>query len=111
MGQRYDVTYDMGNTDFVSKGYEVKAVLPFWIPFLIPNMSGVQPFQFEPTYPPGEEPVDSDEERDEGDGEGNYIESRIGNTEWCLCGSNCVPMSTADECFCCQLQIVRSLDT
>ena len=45
---------------------------------------------------------DSDEERDEGDGEGHDIESGIGNTEWCLCGSNCVPMSTADECFCCQ---------
>ena len=25
-------------------------------------MSGTQPFQFKPTYPPGEEPVDSEKE-------------------------------------------------
>ncbi|XP_068733080.1 P2X purinoceptor 7-like [Montipora capricornis] len=65
-------------------------------------MSGVQPFQFEPTYPPGEEPVDSEEETgDEGDSGANF-DNRVGNTEWCICGGNCVPMSTADECFCCQ---------
>ena len=64
-------------------------------------MSGVQPFQFEPTYPAGEEPVDSEEETDEGDGEANY-NIRLGNTEWCICGGSCVAMSTADECFCCQ---------
>jgi len=32
-------------------------------------MSGAQPFQFEPTYSPGEEPVESEEESE-------------GNTEW-----------------------------
>ncbi|XP_020625490.1 uncharacterized protein LOC110062885 [Orbicella faveolata] len=65
-------------------------------------MSGVHPFQFEPTYPPGEEPVDSEEEGDEGDGELANFDVRVGNIEWCICGGNCVPMSTADECFCCQ---------
>ena len=65
-------------------------------------MSGVQPFQFEPTYPPGEEPVDSEEETgDEGDSGANF-DNRVGNTKWFICGGNCVPMSTADECFCCQ---------
>ena len=39
-------------------------------------MSGVQPFQFEPTYPPGEEPVDSEEETgDEGDSGANFDNS------------------------------------
>ena len=28
-------------------------------------MSGTQPFQFEPTYPPGEEPIYSEEESQE----------------------------------------------
>ena len=63
-------------------------------------MSGVQPFQFEPTYPPGEEPVDSEEEGDEGNGE--LASFDVGNIKWCICGGNCVPMSKADECFCCQ---------
>ena len=50
-------------------------------------MSGVQPFQFEPTYPPGEEPVDSDEETGhEGDSRANF-DNRVGNTEWCICGA------------------------
>ena len=71
------------------------------ISFVISNMSGVQPFQFEPIYPPGKEPVDSEEERDEGDGEANF-DIRVGNTKWCICGGNCVPMSTTVECFCCQ---------
>ena len=52
-------------------------------------MSGVQPFQFEPTYPPGKEPVDSEEETgDEGDSGANF-DNRVGNTEWCICGGNC----------------------
>ena len=32
-------------------------------------MSGVQPFQFEPTYAPGEEPDDSEEASGESDSE------------------------------------------
>ena len=65
-------------------------------------MSGVQPFQFEPTYSPVEEPVDSEEETgDEGNSGANF-DNRVGNTEWCICGGNCVPTLTADECFCCQ---------
>jgi len=65
-------------------------------------MSGVQPFQFEPTYPPGEEPVDSGEEGDDEDNEVANLDVRVGNTERCICGGNCVPISTVDECFCCQ---------
>ena len=65
-------------------------------------MSGVQPFKFEPTYSPGEEPIDSEEETgDEGDSRANF-DNRVRNTEWCICGGNCVLMLTADECFCCQ---------
>ena len=63
-------------------------------------MSGVQPFQFEPTYPLGEEPIDFAEEREEGAAATDFA-ARIGNTEWCICGQ-CETMSTADECFCCQ---------
>ena len=64
-------------------------------------MGGTQPFQFKPTYPPGEEPVYSEEERDDGDSGANF-DNRVRNTEWCICGGNSVPMSTADKCFCCQ---------
>ena len=63
-------------------------------------MSGVQPFQFEPTFPPGGEPTDS-EESEEDDTEVN-LSARIGNTEWCSCGRNCVAMLTDHESFCCQ---------
>ena len=65
-------------------------------------MSGVHPFQFDPTYPQGEEPVDLEEERDEGDGELTRFDVRVGNTEWCISGGHCVPMSTAEGWFCCQ---------
>ena len=85
-----------------NKGYELRAVVLSRISVAISYMSGVQPFQFEPTYPPGEEPVDSGEEGDEEDDELGNFDARVGNTEWCICGGNCVPMSTADECFCCQ---------
>ena len=37
--------------------------------FFFVRMSGVQPFQFEPTYPPGEEPDDSEEASGESDSE------------------------------------------
>ena len=61
----------------------------------------VQPFLFEPTYPPGEEPSDSQGEDEEEGGEVDANSSRIGSTRWCICeGSEAMP--TADECFCCQ---------
>ena len=37
--------------------------------FFFVRMSGVQPFQFEPTYRPGEEPDDSEEASGESDSE------------------------------------------
>ena len=51
-------------------------------------MSGIQPFQFEPTHPPGEEPIDSEEESQEEESVPNFT-TRIGNIEWCICGGNC----------------------
>ena len=75
----------MGNTE-ENKRYELKAVVLSRISVAIFNMSGVQPFRFEPTYPPGEEPVDSEEEGDEGDGELANFDVRVGNIEWCICG-------------------------
>ena len=63
-------------------------------------MSSVKPFQLEPTYPLGEEPIVFEEEREEGAAAPDFS-ARIGNTEWCICG-HCETMSTADECFCCQ---------
>ena len=65
-------------------------------------MSSVQPFQFEPTYPPNEEPTESEsewEEESEGVAKSSNLHARVGNTEWCLCGGNCAAMSAADECF------------
>ena len=47
------------------------------------KMSLVQPFQFEPTYSPGEEPADSEEEN-ERKAESLSLNDRVGNTEWCL---------------------------
>ena len=73
-------------------------------------MSGVQPFQVEPTFPPGEEPTDSEEESQEGDAEVN-LSDRIGNTDWCSCGGNCVAMLTDHESFCCQeLELNQKFD-
>ena len=60
-------------------------------------MSGVQPFQFEPTYSPGEEPDESEEEID-GEEISLNFNARVGNTEWCICGGNCIAMPKADEC-------------
>ncbi|XP_073241599.1 P2X purinoceptor 7-like [Porites lutea] len=64
-------------------------------------MSGVQPFQFEPTYPPGQEPIDLEEESESGDTNQRDARGRIGSTEWCSC-EECVAMATEEECFCCQ---------
>ena len=64
-------------------------------------MSGFQPFQFEPTYSPGEEPIESEEES-EREAESLSLSVRVGNTEWWICGGNCVAMTTAYECFCSQ---------
>lgn len=65
-------------------------------------MSGIQPFQFEPTFPPGEEPIDSEEESQEEEESVPNLATRIGNIEWCICGGNYISMSTAEECHCCQ---------
>jgi len=39
---------------------------------------------------------------DEGDGELANFDVKAGNTKWCICEGNCVPMLMADECFYCQ---------
>lgn len=65
-------------------------------------MSGVQPFEFEPTYPPDEEPTKSESEWEEESKramELSNFNARVGNIQWCLCGGNCAAMSTVDECF------------
>ena len=64
-------------------------------------MSGIEPFQFEPTYPPGEEPMQDEDEELEGDVDKTDASSRIGNIEWCFCGV-CASMLSAEECYCCQ---------
>ncbi|KAM7438178.1 hypothetical protein ABFA07_012301 [Porites harrisoni] len=64
-------------------------------------MSGVQPFQFEPTYPPGQEPIDLEEESESGDANQRDVRGRISSTEWCSC-EECEAMATEEECFCCQ---------
>ena len=63
-------------------------------------MSGVQPFQFEPSYPPCQEPIDQ-EESESGDTNQRDATGRIGSTEWCSC-EKCEAMATEEECFCCQ---------
>ena len=64
-------------------------------------MSGVEPFQFDLTYPPGDEPTES--EKDEGEDHPQECTSgvRTDNTEWCIC-AECIWMPTAYECYCCQ---------
>jgi len=69
--------------------------------FFVVLLSGVQLFQFEPTYSPGEEPAESEKES-EGEEKSLNFNAKVGNTEWCICGGNCTAMSKADECFCCQ---------
>ena len=60
-------------------------------------MSGVQPFQFEPSYPPCQEPIDQEESES---GDTNQRDAR-GRIEWCSC-KKCEAMATEEECFCCQ---------
>ena len=64
-------------------------------------MSGIDPFQFEPIYPPGEEPIEGEDEELEGDANETDVSMRIRNTEWCLCGV-CASMPLAEECYSCQ---------
>ena len=78
----------------------ISAFIHLFIVHLIVTMS-VQPFLFEPTYPPGEEPSDSQGEEEGEGGELDENGSRIGSTQWCIC-RGCEAMPTADECFCCQ---------
>ena len=61
----------------------------------------VQPFLFEPTYPPGEELSDSQGEDEKEGGEVDANSLRIGWTQWGIC-EGCEAMPIADECFCCQ---------
>ena len=51
-------------------------------------MSGVQPFQFEPTYSPGQEPAESEEES-EREEDSLSLNATVGNIEWCICDGNC----------------------
>ena len=65
------------------------------------EVNGVQPFQFEPTYPPGQEPVDLEDESESGDRNQRDSRGRIGSTKWCSC-EECESMTTEEECFCCR---------
>ncbi|CAH3148908.1 unnamed protein product [Pocillopora meandrina] len=64
-------------------------------------MSGIEPFQFEPVYQPGEEPPHEESVGQEVEAHEEDNTSRMGNTEWCLCGA-CALMPVANECYCCQ---------
>ncbi|KAK3712869.1 hypothetical protein QZH41_016904, partial [Actinostola sp. cb2023] len=59
----------------------------------------IEPYQFEPTYPEGEEPVSDESEKEEPDT--NNGNDRRGTTEWCSC-ENCISMDTDLESICCQ---------
>ena len=59
-------------------------------------MSGVQPFQFEPTYPPGQEPIDLEEVS-------QVIQiNEMQEEESAAPSEECEAMATEEECFCCQ---------
>lgn len=64
-------------------------------------MSGIELFQFEPVYQPGEEPPQEESVEQEVEAHEEDTTSRMGNTEWCLCGA-CALMPVANECYCCQ---------
>ena len=61
----------------------------------------MEPFQFEPTYPPGEESIESEE--DEGEDHPKACASCVRTviTNWCICGEY-ISMPTTDERYCCQ---------
>jgi len=59
LNQQPAVTYDMWKRDFIIKRNKVNtnaAVDTIFVALLFSSfkMSGIQPFQFEPTYPPNE---------------------------------------------------------
>ena len=67
------MTYDMGKLVYFATDGNISlrilwAFIHLFIAHLIVTMS-VQPFLFEPTYPPGEEPSDSQGEDEEEGGE------------------------------------------
>ena len=64
-------------------------------------MSGIEPFQFEPVYQPGDEPPQEESVEQEVEAHEEDNTSRMGNTEWCLCGA-CALMPVENECYCCQ---------
>ena len=70
----YDVWYGEGVSQHHSSRRKqaenrIEHVVFLWTALFFVRMSGVQPFQFEPTYPAGEEPDDSEEASDESDSE------------------------------------------
>lgn len=65
----------------------------------LPDLSSLQPFQFDPVL--------SREEQDSHSSNEEYIEnektaSRIGHTDWCCCDGYCEPMQTDTESLCCR---------
>ncbi|KAK6191119.1 hypothetical protein SNE40_002862 [Patella caerulea] len=63
------------------------------------NSAVIAPYQFEPEYSPGEMRTDSDTDTSEDEAIDNN--TRVGNTDWCLC-TNCSSMPLSDECVCCK---------
>lgn len=61
-------------------------------------MPEVQPFQLEPTYPPGQEQTYPGEESESSDDNRADFSGREGNTEWCA-WEECETMATVEECL------------
>ena len=62
-------------------------------------MFGAEPYQFKPTYPPGEEPA----LHGEGEERSTSPEHvRVGNTDWCVSRKCISVISDQDECYRCQ---------
>lgn len=67
----------------------------------IPDLQKLQPYDLEPEFSSSElSTTSSNDEQVSGSDSDSNEESRIGNTNWCLCGK-CLPMCTYTESFCC----------
>ena len=68
------------------------------------SMEELLPYQFEPEYSDREDLADDDDDDDSHsfpDLTHELETDRVGNIDWCSCGS-CTAMETERECLCCQ---------
>ena len=66
----------------------------------LPDLQKLKPYDLEPKMLSSDCSSTSSEEENSSSDSETFENSRIGNTDWCLC-EKCLPMSTYTESICC----------